>query len=305
MESSSDETWRRHMLTQSKAAQRAAGDPWSATALRAHLEGLWTPKPQGFSSATELGRSWDAALAAAKLQGSHRARDASHPGTEGLLISVGTLKGVTATTADLFSTCQSRALLKLEVFSTWSRIREIFRSINTWSLLLCSKSGWDEDKTSLWSWKQSQNRYLDAQSGQHHSTSSLMLFAKASAVPASAVSNIQCFVHFKLSAGWWKLTKHDGAKRKSAPPLIATRVHQICHEQWHARHNKHLWSQTPRFSLPQNRGCWWQMGRVKQADRPKSCSCISLPRPEPRFIAETTNFLAPDRKKKIYKKLMV
>lgn len=54
------------MLTQSKAAQRAAGDPWSATALRAHLEGLWTPKPQGFSSATELGCSWDAALAAAK-----------------------------------------------------------------------------------------------------------------------------------------------------------------------------------------------------------------------------------------------
>lgn len=106
------------MLTQSKAAQRAAGDPQSATAPRAHLEGLWTPKPQGFSSATELGRSRDAALAAAKLQGSHRARDASHRVTEGLLISVGTLKGVTATTADLFSTCQSRALLKLEVFST-------------------------------------------------------------------------------------------------------------------------------------------------------------------------------------------
>lgn len=117
--------------------------------------------------------------------------------------------------------------------------------------------------------------------------------------PQPSVSNMQCFAHFRLSAGWWKLTEHDGAKRKAAPPLIATRVHQICHEQWHARHNKHLWSQTPRFSLPQNRGCWWQMGRVKQEDWPKSSSCISLPRPEPQFIAETTNFQAPDRKKNV------
>lgn len=77
-------------------------------------------------------------------------------------------------------TCQSRALLKLEVFPTWSTIREIFRSINTWILLLCSKSGWDEDKTALWSWEQAQNRNPDAQPGLHHSTSSLTLFTKAS-----------------------------------------------------------------------------------------------------------------------------
>lgn len=146
---------------------------------------------------------------------------------------------------------------------------------------------------------------------QAYTTAHLLsqLFAKASATSAFAVSNIQCFVHFKLSAGWWKLPKHAGAKRKAAPPLIATRVHQICHQQWHARHNKHLWSQTPRFSLPQSRGCWWQMGRVKQTDRPKSSSCISLPRPEPQFIAEATNFHGIRRGENIYiyiyKKLMV
>lgn len=115
---------------------------------------------------------------------------------------------------------------------------------------------------------------------------------------AFTVSNIHCFVHFKLSAGWWKLTKHAGAKRKAAPPLIATWIHQICHQQWHARHNKHLWSQTPRFSLPQSRGCWWQMGRAKQADRPKSSSCIPLPRPEPQLIAETNNFQGIRQEKK-------
>lgn len=72
------------MLVQSKVAQRAAGESWSAATLRAHLEGLWTPKPQGFPSATELGWFWDAVLAAARLQGLHRARDVSPCGTEGL-----------------------------------------------------------------------------------------------------------------------------------------------------------------------------------------------------------------------------
>lgn len=71
------------MLVQSKAAQGAAGDPCSATTLRAHLDGLWTPEPQGFPSVTELGWFWDAVLAPAKLQGLHRARDTSPCVTEG------------------------------------------------------------------------------------------------------------------------------------------------------------------------------------------------------------------------------
>lgn len=75
---------------------------------------------------------------------------------------------------------------------------------------------------------------------------------------------------FRLCTRRWKLMKHDSAKRKSAPPLIATWVHQNCHARWHARHNKHLWSQTPSFVLPQNKGCWWQMGRVERVTRPKS-----------------------------------
>lgn len=79
---------------QSRALRRAAGDPWSATTLRAHLEGLWTPNPQGFPSVTELGCFWDAVLAPATLQGSHRARDTSRCVTQGLLISVRTRKGV-------------------------------------------------------------------------------------------------------------------------------------------------------------------------------------------------------------------
>lgn len=170
----------------------------------------------------------------------------------------------------LFSTCWSRCLMKVHVYSTWSKIMEIFRSINTWILVVCSEPERDQNKTTLWSWKQSQNSNIVAWPALHYGTFSLMLFAKASANSALADSNIQYFVHFKLSTGWWKLMKHDGAKRKSAPPLIGTGVHQICHEQWHARHNKHLWSQTPSFTLPQNKGCWWQMGRVKQAVRPKS-----------------------------------
>lgn len=221
----------------------------------------------------------------AEPQGLCRARDTSCGATEWLFVLLMSIMEVAKIISGLFSTCQSRCLLKSYMYSAWSRKMEIFRSIKTRILvLLCSELEQDQNKT-LWSWKQSQNRNIVAWPAPHYGTFSLVLFAKASAISALAASNIQYFVHFKLSTGWWKLMKHDGAKRKSAPPLIATWVHQICHEQWHARHNKHLWSQTPGFTLPQNKGCCWQMGRVKQAVRPKSeiddCSCISLPRPEP------------------------
>lgn len=50
------------------------------------------------------------------------------------------------------------------------------------------------------------------------------------------------------------------------------------------------------------------MGRVQQVIGPKSwlnsCSCISLPRLEPQFASETTNFLDSVRKKKIYEKVL-
>lgn len=89
------------------------------------------------------------------------------------------LKGVTVITADLFSTCQSRALLKLEVFSTWSTIRELKISLKHLNFC-CSVPNQGEMKTKHLSdlMNKLRTENLDAQPGLHHSTSSLTAICK-------------------------------------------------------------------------------------------------------------------------------